>query len=204
LGLLALALYSDTPGFEWLRWMFLALPLAAIAWCLAQGSDDHRRLAAIGVLFIASMIFFAIFEQMGSSMSLFADRLTENTISGVAVPSAFYQAVNPIFVILLAPVFALLWIRLGSRQPSSAIKFALGLFFVALSFAWMVPAAKLAIDGKVSPLWLIGLFFLQTVGELLLSPVGAGAYDGPRARHLVPGRCLRQQTGRRFGRGLRE
>lgn len=170
--LMLLALASDLAGWQWLRWMFLVLPLSAIAWCLYQGSDEHRRLAAIGVLFIAAMVFFAIFEQMGSSMALFADRLTDNTIAGIAFPSAFWQAVNPVFVILLAPLFALLWLRLGSRQPSAPVKFALGLTLVALSFAWMIPAAKLAAEGKISPIWLAGLFLLQTAGELLLSPVG--------------------------------
>lgn len=172
LALLALAMLSDVPGFEPLRLMFVVLPIAGIAWCLYQGSDDHRRLAAIGVLFMAAMVFFAIFEQMGSSMALFADRLTDNRLLGVAFPSSFWQAVNPIFVILLAPIFAWVWIGLGSRQPSAPVKFALGLVLVALSFAWMIPAAKLAAEGKVSPLWLAGLFFLQTAGELLLSPVG--------------------------------
>lgn len=170
--LLVLALASDSAGWQWLRWMFLVLPLSAIAWCLYRGSEDHRRLAAIGVLFIAAMVFFAIFEQMGSSMALFADQLTDNSIAGIAFPSAFWQSVNPLFVILLAPVFALLWLRLGSRQPSAPVKFALGLTLVALSFAWMIPAAKLAIEGKISPVWLAGLFLLQTAGELMLSPVG--------------------------------
>jgi POT family proton-dependent oligopeptide transporter len=73
---------------------------------------------------------------------------------------------------LLAPLFAALWIRLGARQPSSPVKFALGLLFLGLSFLLMVPAAALTAEGKVSPLWLVALFFLQTVGELLLSPVG--------------------------------
>lgn len=172
IGLLVLALMSDSAGWQWLRWMFLVLPLSAIAWCLYQGSDDHRRLAAIGVLFIAAMVFFAIFEQMGSSMALFADRLTDNSIAGIAFPSAFWQSVNPLFVILLAPMFALLWLRLGARQPSAPVKFALGLTLVALSFAWMIPAAKLAVEGKISPIWLAGLFLLQTAGELMLSPVG--------------------------------
>ena len=76
------------------------------------------------------------------------------------------------WVILLAPVFALLWIKLGSKQPSSPLKFVIGLLCVSLSFALMVPAAKLTADGKVGPLWLVSLFFLQTCGELLLSPVG--------------------------------
>lgn len=175
LALLGLALLSDTPGLEWLRWMFLALPLAGIVWCLKQQTRDHRRLAAIGVLFIAAVVFFAIFEQMGSSMSLFADRLTDNSLLGMTFPSAYWQSVNPIFVILLAPLFALLWMWLGRRQPSAGVKFALGLLLVALSFAWMIPAAKLAAEGKVSPVWLAGLFFLQTSGELLLSPVGLSA-----------------------------
>lgn len=172
LALFALALLSDAPGFQWLRWMFLVLPLSCIGWCLYQGSEDHRRLAAIGVLFIAAMTFFAIFDQMGSSMALFADKLTDNRIFGLEFPSAFWQSVNPIFVILLSPVFALIWLKLGSRQPSTAFKFALGLALVSLSFAWMIPAAELAAAGKVSPMWLAGLFFLQTTGELLLSPVG--------------------------------
>ncbi|MEZ5898871.1 MAG: peptide MFS transporter [Hyphomicrobiaceae bacterium] len=172
LGLLALAMLSDMPSLEWLRWMFLVLPLAGIAWCVKKGTRDHQRLAAIGVLFIAAMVFFAIFEQMGTSMSLFADRLTVNSFFGLPFPSSYWQAVNPIFVVLLAPMFALLWLRLGRRQPSAAVKFAFGLALVALSFAWMIPAAKLAAEGKVSPIWLAGLFFLQTSGELLLSPVG--------------------------------
>ena len=79
---------------------------------------------------------------------------------------------NSIWVILLAPVFAFLWIKLGTRQPSSPLKFVLGLLFVALSFALMVPAAKLTGAGKISPLWLVTLFFLQTSGEMLISPVG--------------------------------
>lgn len=170
--LFALALASDMRGLEWLRWSFLALPLVVVAYCAAKGGADNQRIAAIGVLFIAAMIFFAIFEQMGTSMSLFADQLSDNRLFGSEFPSSWYQAVNPIFVILLAPFFALLWLRLGKRQPSAAVKFALALALVAASLTLMVPAAKLAAAGKVSPLWLTGLFFLQTCGELCLSPVG--------------------------------
>mgnify|MGYP000122493989 CR=1 FL=1 len=91
---------------------------------------------------------------------------------GQSFPSSWWQSVNSIWVILLAPLFAWLWIQLGPRQPSSPVKFTLGLLFVALSFVLMVPAAKLTAHGLVSPLWLLVLFFLQTVGEMLLSPVG--------------------------------
>ena len=97
---------------------------------------------------------------------------------------------NSVWVILLAPVFAWLWIKLGPKQPSSPVKFALGLLFVALSFVLMVPAAKLTAGGKVGPLWLVGLYFLQTVGEMLLSPVGLSTMTKlapPRLLGLVMG-----------------
>jgi proton-dependent oligopeptide transporter, POT family len=172
LSLLGLALVSDIEGFANLRWLFLVLPLAGIAYAARQPSDDAQRLAAIGVLFIAAMIFWAVFEQAGTTIALFADKLTRTEFLGVPYPSSWFQAVNPIFVILLAPLFAALWMGLGSRQPPPAVKFAFGLLFLSSSFLLMVPAANLAASGKVSPLWLVGLFFLQTVGELLLSPVG--------------------------------
>lgn len=148
------------------------LEIAAVLFFALQPSQESKRLAAILVLFIAAQVFWAIFEQMGSSISLFADRLTNNEIFGHPFPSSWWQSVNSAWVILLAPFFALLWIRLGTRQPSSPAKFVLGLLLVALSFVLMVPAAKLTADGRVSPLWLIGLYFLQTSGEMLVSPVG--------------------------------
>ena len=91
---------------------------------------------------------------------------------GSPFPSAWFQSLNSLFVILLAPLFAWAWVRLGARQPSSPMKFVLGLLFLGLSFLLMVPAALLTASGRVSPLWIVGLFFLQTVGELFLSPVG--------------------------------
>lgn len=172
LALLSLALASDLEGWQWLRWMFVALPVAAIVYGVHQQSADAHRLAAIGVLFIAAMIFWALFEQAGSTMALFADQLTRAELAGLPFPTSWFQSINPIFVILLAPLFAALWLRLGARQPSAPVKFAIALVFLSLSFALMVPAAKLAGEGKVSPLWLVGLYFLQTVGEMCISPVG--------------------------------
>ena len=107
------------------------------------------------------------------------------TLAGIEVPSSWYQAANPIFVIVLAPLFAVLWTRLGDRQPSSPMKFTLGLFFLALAFSLMIPAARLAVAGRVSPLWLLGLYFLQTVGEMCLSPVGLSTFTKLSPRHLV-------------------
>jgi proton-dependent oligopeptide transporter, POT family len=190
LALLGLALASDIDGWQGLRWLFLVMPVAAILYAARQPGEDARRLAAIGVLFVAAMIFWAIFEQAGSTIALFADQLTRNEVAGVPFPSSWFQSVNPIFVIVLAPIFAALWIGMGTRQPPPQIKFALGLVFLAASFLLMVPAAKLAVEGRVSPLWLVGLFFLQTVGEMLVSPVGLSTMTKlapPRMTGLVLG-----------------
>lgn len=157
---------------KWIVYLLFALQIAAILFFAFRPSQDSKRLAAILVFFFAAEIFWAIYEQTSSSIALFADRLTDNRLLGWAFPSSWWQSVNSIWVILLAPVFAWLWIRMGPKQPSSPAKFALGLLFVALSFAWMVPAARLTAQGLVSPVWLLVLFFLQTVGEMLLSPVG--------------------------------
>ncbi len=172
LGLFALTVASDWAGFESLRLAFLVLPAGAAVWLALTGDTVRRRMAAVFVLFIAAMIFFAIFEQAGVTIALFADQLTRNEAFGLAFPSAWIQSLNALFVILLAPLFAAMWVRLGARQPSSPAKFAAGLGFLAASYLLMVPAAALTADGKVSPLWLVGLFLLQTIGELLLSPVG--------------------------------
>jgi proton-dependent oligopeptide transporter, POT family len=170
--LAAAMVMSDWPGYGWLRDAVLLGPVFAVFWFATRSSEEQRRIAAILVFFLAAMIFWAIFEQAGLSIALFADKLTSNEIGGIAFPSAWYLALNSLFVILLAPLFAALWTRMGPSQPSSPVKFALGLGFLASSFLLMVPAALLTAAGKVSPLWLVGLYFLQTVGELFLSPVG--------------------------------
>ncbi len=170
--LLGLLLLSDAPGFTWLRGIFVVVPAAGIAWFARSADVDVRRIAAVLVFFVAAMLFWAIFEQAGLSIALFADQLTRNEIMGMPFPSAWYQALNPLFVIVLAPVAAAIWLRLGARQPSAPVKFTIGLGFLAASFLLMVPAAQLAVAGKVSPWWLVGLFLLQTIGELCVSPVG--------------------------------
>lgn len=172
LALMALVFASDRPGFEWLRYLFLAIPvLAGLAFGLS-GDPERRRLGAIAVFFIAAMIFWAIFEQAGVTIALFADQLVDRGTPGAEFPSAWFQSLNPLFVIVLAPLFAWVFLHLGSRQPSSPVKFVLGLIFLSLSFLLMVPAAMLTAAGKISPLWLVALFLLQTIGELFVSPVG--------------------------------
>ncbi len=181
--LIAAMKLSDT--YAAIVYGLFAIQVGAILFFASRPEPDNKRIAAILVFFFAAEIFWAIFEQTGSSISLFADKLTRNEIAGWAFPSSYWQSVNAIWVIILAPIFAWLWISLGPRQPSSPMKFALGLLFVALSFVLMVPAAKLTAAGKVGPLWLIALFFLQTVGEMLLSPVGLSTMTKLAPQRLV-------------------
>src|SRR5213078_5054247 len=96
--------------------------------------DELKRVLAIFILFVFSILFWMTYEQAGSSLTLFADRLTQTTIFGWAYPSSWFQSVQPIFVILLAPVFAGLWQKMGDRQPSSPGKFFYGLLFAGLAF----------------------------------------------------------------------
>lgn len=171
-ALMGLVMLSDRAGFEWLRWSFIMGPAVAGFFLSRSADPELRRLAAITVFFIAATIFWAIFEQAGVTIALFADTLTNRGEPGAEFPSAWFQSLNPLFVITLAPLFAWSFLRLGARQPSSPVKFVLGLIFLALSFGLMVPAAQLTAAGKISPFWLVGMFLLQTIGELFVSPVG--------------------------------
>jgi POT family proton-dependent oligopeptide transporter len=138
--------------------------------------SERKRLLTILLLFIASTVFWSVYEQAGSTLNLFADRSTDDSLFGRAFPASWFQSVSPIFIILLAPVFAWLWVRLGKRDPSSPTKFVFGLAFVGLGFVVLVPAATQSAAGvKVSPLWLMLTYLLHTVGELCLSPVGLSA-----------------------------
>lgn len=189
-SLLLIAVMKASDEYPVLVYVLFALQIVAILFFAFKSDPDSKRMAAILVFFFAAEIFWAIFEQTGSTISLFADKLTRNEIFGQAFPSSWWQSVNSVWVITLAPVFALLWIKLGARQPSSPLKFVLGLLFVALSFVLMVPAAKLTADGKIGPLWLVLVFFLQTVGEMLVSPVGLSTMT-----KLAPQRLLGMVMG---------
>jgi len=138
-------------------------------------AQEWKRLATIGILFVFAALFWGAYEQSGSTLNLFADRYTRLSLFGLAFPSSWFQAVPAIFVILLAPVMAALWVRLGPREPSSPAKFSIGLLFAGLSFLLLIPAARMAQSGThglVSPWWLIGAYFVIEIGELALSPVG--------------------------------
>jgi proton-dependent oligopeptide transporter, POT family len=138
-------------------------------------SAEWKRLAAVIAFFVFASIFWAAYEQAGSTLNLFADRYTRLTIFGMSFPSSWFQSVPAIFVITLAPVAAWLWMRLGPKEPSSPAKFTYGLFFMGIGFLVLVPAALFVeqTEGlRVSPMWLVGVYFFSVVGELCVSPVG--------------------------------
>ena len=157
--------------------------------------EERGRLTVIVVLFVAAALFWASYEQVGSTLSLFADRFTENSIFGNAFPSSWWQSVHALLIIFLAPVFAWLWVSMAkkNREPSIPLKFSFGLLFAGFSFLVLVPAALFLnanVGSKVGPQWLLTVFFLQTLGELCLSPVGLSSMT-----KLAPARVVGQMMG---------
>ena len=159
-------------------------PRPAVAMSTATGAAttaggftaaEWKRMAAIVIFFLVAILFWGAYEQAGSTLNLFADRYTRLEMFGFEFPSSWFQSVQPVFVILLAPAFAWLWIRMGSREPSVPAKFAIGVLFMGLSFLILLPAGAAAQSGegvRVSPWWLIASYAISELGELCLSPVG--------------------------------
>jgi proton-dependent oligopeptide transporter, POT family len=155
---------------------------------VAITAAEWSRIFAILVLFVFATLFWAGYEQAGSTLALIADRNTRLELLGVGFPSSWLQSLQPIFVVLLAPVFAWLWLRLGPREPSVPTKFAFGLVFMALAFVIMMPAGA-ALDAddmlKISPWPLIFWNLFSELAELSISPVGLSAITKLSPARLV-------------------
>jgi proton-dependent oligopeptide transporter, POT family len=181
-GLAAAGTITITAISDALGYVLLGITVVVFSWLIGSKTwtaEERKRSAAVLVLFVASALFWASFEQAGSSLNLFAERQTNRFVFGWEFPAGWFQFVQPIFVVALAPVFAWLWLALGRKnsEPSSPGKFTLGLLFAGLAFAILIPAAKMTQGNnqQVAIWWLIGTYFLQTLGELCLSPVGLSA-----------------------------
>ena len=141
-------------------------------------ATEWKRMGAIVIFFLVAILFWGAYEQAGSTLTLFADRYTRTEIFGMSFPSSWFQSVQPVFVILLAPVFAWMWVRLGRHEPSVPAKLAIGVLFMGLAFLILVPAGSAAQSGagvRVSPWWLIVSYGISELGELCLYPVGLSA-----------------------------
>jgi POT family proton-dependent oligopeptide transporter len=157
-------------------------------------SIERQRIWVMIFLFIASALFWAGFEQSGSSLNLFAQRHTERHVFGTEIPAAWFQSLESLFIIIFGGVFSSVWIALGrrNRDPSAGMKFALGLLFMATGFAVMAAASRLLVSSghPVGMGWLTLTYLLITFGELALSPVGLSAVS-----KLVPPRFVGQSLG---------
>lgn len=157
----------------------LVLPVVILAPLIFHSDlskKDIKRVRAFVYLFIGSAIFWMIYDQAGSVLMLFAESNTDRDVFGFIVPTGWFASLAALFVIMFAPVFAALWVKLGSKQPVTVVKFALALLFIGASFGLMAMGAQAAAAGAlVSPLWLVAVNLLQVYGELLLSPVGLSA-----------------------------
>jgi POT family proton-dependent oligopeptide transporter len=154
---------------------------------------EKKRLVVIIILFFAAAMFWAGFEQAGSSLNLFAERYTDRMVGAFEIPAGWFQSLNPTFIIILAPFYSALWVALARRHldPSTPAKFAIGLIILSLGFAVMIGAAQLVVQGnKVLPTWLFFTYLLHTMGELALSPVGLSA-----TTKLAPKRYVGQMMG---------
>jgi POT family proton-dependent oligopeptide transporter len=154
---------------------------------------ERRRAVMMLILFLGCALFWSGFEQAGSSFNLFADRYTQRTFSSFTIPAAWFQSLNPVFIVVFAPVFSAFWVLLGARglDPSAPLKFFLGLMGMALGFVIMAAAARfVAMGQQVAPLWLVSVYLIHTFGELCLSPVGMSVFT-----KLAPARLVSQSLG---------
>jgi POT family proton-dependent oligopeptide transporter len=144
----------------------------AIARCTRE---ERSRLIVCAILIFFTIGFWAFYEQMGSSLTLFSDRMVNRRVLGYEIPASMLLSLPPIFVILLAPVFSALWMWLGKkgREPGTALKFSLAIGQLALGFLLLAFGTGLAHGtGKVSLLWYALSLLLLVTGELCLGPVG--------------------------------
>ncbi|HZI99729.1 MAG TPA: peptide MFS transporter [Gemmatimonadaceae bacterium] len=199
LGATGAVAFSPPAIAKYMTYMLVGVAAVFFAVVYAFGhlsSAEKKRVAVIMVLFAFAAIFWSAFEQAPTSLNLFARDFTDRTLGGFTIPATWFQSVNPLMIIIFAPLFASLWVGMAKRGMdfSSPTKFALGLFLAGIGFVIMIFAANavVASGGKtlVSPWWLVGCYFFQSVGELCLSPVGLSSMT-----KLAPRRYVSQMMG---------
>jgi proton-dependent oligopeptide transporter, POT family len=177
-------------------WMITILAIAYFAWLLlfaGLSSQERSRVYVMMALFAGCAVFWAGFFQMGTSFNLFAARYTDRIIFGHEIPAGVLQGVNPLFIIIFAPLLAGVWLALGRRDRdlSAPAKFGAGLILMGAGFFVMYIAAQYVLRGEqVLPTWLIATYLCHTLGELCLSPVGLSSMS-----KLAPARFVGQVMG---------
>ena len=166
------------------------LLLAYVVWTAVIKLDRHssHRIYAAMILMIGSVLFWALFEQAGSSLNLYTDRYVDRTMLGWDVPASMFQSINAMYLILLAPLFAGLWTWLGRRglEPSAPAKFGLAMVQLGAGFLVLVAGAAALATGSLTPvLFIFLIYLLHTTGELCLSPVGLSAMNRLAPAHMA-------------------
>ena len=149
--------------------------------------EERDRLIVVGILILFSLIFWALFEQAGSSLNILTDRGVDRVIFGWEVPASMFQSLNAGFIFTIAPLFAMLWIALAKRnmEPSTPIKFSIGIVLVGLGFLSLVYGMKSSEGLQTGVFWIILIYFLHTLGELCLSPVGLSSVTKLSPQRIV-------------------
>ncbi|KAB1513285.1 peptide MFS transporter [Photobacterium damselae] len=158
---------------------------------------ERDRLKVILVMCTFVIVFWAGFEQAGGLMNIYSQEYTNRMIGSFEVPAAWFQSLNPFFIIICAPILASIWVKMGKNEPASPVKFALAMFSLALGFACMIGAALEQggdLTVKTSMMWLVGAYFFHTIGELCLSPIGLSLVT-----KLAPLRLASLMMGAWFG-----
>ncbi|MFM8711107.1 MAG: oligopeptide:H+ symporter, partial [Sphingomonadales bacterium] len=170
------ALYVDTSVVDYLAYVLIAAPVL-IGFIIfsdkALAKIEKQRVVVIFSVSFFVVFFWSAFEQAGASLTFFSEEQTQRDLGFFTVPASFFASLNSIYVVVFAPVFAWLWIKMGKREPSSPTKMALGLLLLSLGYLWIAFGVKdVQASTKVSMIWLLGMYALHTWGELCLSPIG--------------------------------
>ena len=149
--------------------------------------EERDRLIVVGILILFSLIFWALFEQAGSSLNILTDRGVDRVIFGWEVPASMFQSLNAGFIFTIAPLFALLWIALAKRnmEPSTPIKFSIGIVLVGLGFLALVYGMSSSEGLQTGVIWIVLIYLLHTLGELCLSPVGLSSVTKLSPQRIV-------------------
>jgi len=165
-------------GFNWISTLVFATSIASMGFIITDPTLTSVERSRIIVIYIAAffvIFFWSAFEQAGASLTLFADQQTDRHIFGFEMPASWFQSVNPLAIIIFAPIFASMWVGLGKRnaEPASPLKQSIGLLLLSLGYLVIAFGVK-GVDGatKASMFWLLGMYILHTFGELCLSPIG--------------------------------
>jgi len=166
----------------------LGILIAVIYFLLKEKRSQRNKMIACLVLILISVGFWAIYNQTYTSLMLYADRNMNKEFLGFTIDAEFTQFFNPFFIVLFSPILSQLWISLHKKNsnPSTPTKFSFGVLFMAIGFFFLgLGGVYFSKSGETSSYWLMGSYLLQTIGELLLSPIGLSMITTLSPKHLV-------------------